>query len=96
MQAIRRFLLESGNPLDILGINHCPHCGVELTRGMCTTKEQNGTFYYYHLNCVDPRPIGSIPSNSNDMLRGLWTTSKSCSNPKGMSDYITNKPKGSI
>jgi hypothetical protein len=94
MIAIQRFLLENGNPLEILSIEQCPHCKCHLDRGMCTTKEQNGTYYYYHLNCVDPRPIGSMPSNNSPMLRDLWTTSKSVSNPKGRADYMTNKPKG--
>ena len=91
MQAIKRFLLENANPLEILGIDTCPHCKCRLEQGMCTTKEQNGTYYYYHLNCGDPRPIGSMPSNNSDMLKSLWTHSKSVTNPTGRADYITNK-----
>jgi hypothetical protein len=93
MKAIKRFLLENGNPLDTLKIEDCPHCKCKLTRGMITTRELNGTYYYYHMNCVDPRPIGSMPSNNSDMLKSLWTNSKSVSNPKGMDDYITNRRK---
>jgi len=93
MQAIKRFLLENANPLEILGIDRCPHCKAELDQEKVTTKEQNGTYYYYHLNCGDSRPIGSMPSNNSDMLRSLWTHSKTCNNPQDQAEYHTNKDR---
>lgn len=91
MKAIQKFLLENSSPLEVLGLTKCPHCQCTLTRSMITTRELNGTYYYYHLNCGDSRPIGSMPTNNNSMLRDLWTSHKSCTNPVGSQDYYTNK-----